>query len=233
MMPKERKSRPRCVVSGCVNESRTAKLCQKHYQQHKNSGIAICDLSPIPKEKKCSFEGCGKPLCAKGLCNSHWAQQKRGHPLTPILTDETPEERFWRNIKKMDSGCWYWTGAGAGKGYEKGTGEHGYGQLRIHGNSWMAHRWAYEYFKNEKLQTEDTLDHLCRNTRCCNPEHLERVTLTENVDRRNLYWALTSENRRFREFFQSVGINPNDVLGGTVDANLFALSRLSAVGSST
>jgi hypothetical protein len=114
--------------------------------------------------------------------------------------------------------------------YEKGTGEGGYGMLRIHGKQWMAHRWSYEYYRNEILTTEDTLDHLCRNTRCCNPDHLERVTLGENVDRRNLYYALTSENRRFRLFFQQLGIDPNDVLGGIVNADVCTISRLHPIG---
>ena len=174
--------------------------------------------------KTCSFEGCEKKLCAKGLCNSHWAQQTRHGVLTPITTHETPEKRFNRNVRKdEDTGCWNWHGAGSGKMYDRESGTGGYGQLRIGGQSWMAHRWAYEQKHKVTLTPEDTLDHLCRNTRCVNPDHLERVSLTENVKRKTLYWALASENRRFREFLKKTGYDPDKVLGdaGTVqDDNL-------------
>jgi hypothetical protein len=164
--------------------------------------------------KTCSFEGCNRKHCAKGLCNSHWAQQNRHGILNSIKVDETPERRFERNIKKDEmTGCWNWYGAGSGKTYDKNSGSGGYGMLRIQGKSWMAHRWAYEQKYKLKLTSEDTLDHLCRNTRCVNPDHLEKVTLTENVKRKALYLALASENRRFREFIKKMSFDPDVILG--------------------
>ena len=175
-------------------------------------------------KKICSFPGCKKPYCAKELCNSHWAQQSRGHSLTPIRTHETPEERFERNIRKEpDTECWTWIGAGSGKFYDKESGEGGYGQLRVNGKSWMAHRWAYEQKHNITLTNEDTLDHLCRNTRCCNPEHLEKVSLSENIERMHLYQTLKSENNRFRLFIQSLGYNPEHILGGEANADVSSI----------
>jgi hypothetical protein len=164
--------------------------------------------------KLCSFEGCQNKHCAKGFCNSHWAQNNRGGILTPILTNETPEDRFKRNVKIDEkTGCWNWYGAGSGKSYDRESGTGGYGQLRIHGESWMAHRWSYSQKHKIKLTSEDTLDHLCRNTRCVNPDHLEKVSLTENVKRKALYWSLQSENIRFREFIKKMGYEPDKILG--------------------
>jgi len=77
----------------------------------------------------------------------------------------------------------------------------------------MAHRWSYEQKHKITLTTEDTLDHLCRNTRCVNPDHLEKVSLTENVKRKALYWSLYNENRRFRDFIEKMGHDPDKVLG--------------------
>lgn len=177
-------------------------------------------MTAKPK-KTCSFPGCTKPYCAKGLCNSHWAQQARGRELTPITTLETPEDRFERNIRRdLESGCWVWIGAGSGKFYNKESGEGGYGQLRIHGKSWMAHRWAYEQRYGVRLDVEDTLDHLCRNTRCCNPEHLEKVSRAENIERMHLYWTLRSENDRFRAFIITLGFDPEQILGGGANADV-------------
>lgn len=44
----------------------------------------------------------------------------------------------------------------------------------------MAHRVAYELCIGP-IPTGLTIDHLCRNTRCVNPKHLEAVTLRENI----------------------------------------------------
>jgi hypothetical protein len=176
--------------------------------------------------KKCSFSGCVKKHCAKGLCNSHWAQQRRGHPLTPILTHETSEDRFKRNIRiDEETGCWLWVGAGSGKYYDRESGEGGYGQLRVRGENYMAHRWSYEQKHGVRLTTEDTLDHLCRRTRCVNPDHLERVSRSENIERMHLYLTLRSENARFRNFIKRLGYNPDRVLGGD-DADVSSLPEL-------
>ncbi len=46
----------------------------------------------------------------------------------------------------------------------------------------MAHRIFYTLFKGD-VPEDMALDHLCRNRRCVNPDHLEIVTLVENVMR--------------------------------------------------
>ncbi len=44
----------------------------------------------------------------------------------------------------------------------------------------MAHRVAYQLMIGQIGQGL-VLDHLCKNRRCCNPEHLEPVTIRENT----------------------------------------------------
>ncbi|WP_074848189.1 HNH endonuclease signature motif containing protein [Gordonia westfalica] len=44
------------------------------------------------------------------------------------------------------------------------------------------HRWVYEYLV-EPIADGKVIDHLCRNTRCCNPQHLEVVTPVVNTMR--------------------------------------------------
>lgn len=34
--------------------------------------------------KVCTFEGCGRPHYAKGFCNAHWQQLRKGHELAAI-----------------------------------------------------------------------------------------------------------------------------------------------------
>lgn len=81
------------------------------------------------------------------------------------------EARFWRKVNKDDpSGCWLWTGAKY----------RGYGYFRVERKGIRAHRYSYELVKGN-IPSGLILDHLCRNKACVNPQHLEPVTIGENV----------------------------------------------------
>lgn len=58
----------------------------------------------------------------------------------------------------------------------------GYVRFRFSGRMVSAHRFVYETFVGP-IADGYTIDHLCRNTSCCNPEHLEQVTVNENIRR--------------------------------------------------
>ncbi len=81
-------------------------------------------------------------------------------------------ERFWMKVEKREGGCWLWTGATS----------RGYGQMRIAGKSVRAHRWSWEHVHGS-VPVGLVIDHVCKTTRCVNPEHLEPVTQAENIRR--------------------------------------------------
>lgn len=69
--------------------------------------------------------------------------------------------------------CWVWSGA---------RHKDGYGTFFTGKSSTRSHRYSYEMYKG-KIPQGLTLDHLCRNPNCVNPNHLEPVTLKENIRR--------------------------------------------------
>lgn len=61
-------------------------------------------------------------------------------------------------------------------------GRKGYIRFRFLRRMVFAHRFTYETFIGP-LVDGFTIDHLCRNTSCCNPDHLEQVSVQENIKR--------------------------------------------------
>lgn len=86
----------------------------------------------------------------------------------------TPAEvwyRFWKRVDKTAI-CWNWTGY---------VTTEGYGQFHLPGvGHAYAHRFSYEAIVGP-IENGLTLDHLCRNTICVNPAHLEPVTVAVNT----------------------------------------------------
>ncbi len=81
-------------------------------------------------------------------------------------------ERFWSKVDRSNE-CWFWLA------YKD---KHGYGQFRLNGKTAYAHRVSYEWHKGD-IPPNKSIDHICRNPSCVNPQHLEVVTQLENVHR--------------------------------------------------
>lgn len=58
-----------------------------------------------------------------------------------------------------------------------------YATMWLNGKTVSAHRYAYEQ-KCGTVPSGLEIDHLCRNTRCVNPDHMQAVTHIENMRRR-------------------------------------------------
>lgn len=82
------------------------------------------------------------------------------------------EERLYALIDASGD-CWEWTGT---------IRPDGYGQLRAYGKMQRAHRVVWEWLAGP-IPEGLTLDHLCRNRACVNPDHLEPVSVGLNVQR--------------------------------------------------
>ena len=76
-------------------------------------------------------------------------------------------------MPEPNTGCWLWVAS---------IGSHGYGQIHANGYPVLAHRLSYEMHR-ETIPEGMTIDHLCRQKVCVNPDHMETVTLAENLRR--------------------------------------------------
>lgn len=127
---------------------------------------------------------CQKPFLqwesqTAGLCSRECYNKER---------QDNVVERFWSKVEKTDS-CWIWHGAISSNGYGNFKSAKYSKSNRI---PLSTHRFAYKLVKGA-IKEGLTLDHLCRNHACVNPEHLEPVTIGENNRRGN---GFTGKNYR-------------------------------------
>ena len=80
-----------------------------------------------------------------------------------------PIERFWSHLDATGD-CWEWTGCR----------RDGYGLVWWLCSMRSAHRIAYELLV-EPIPDRFTIDHLCRNRGCLNPDHMEVVSIRVNT----------------------------------------------------
>ena len=100
---------------------------------------------------------------------SAYYKPRNNHPKNDILREFTVAqiEKFLNRIDYTES-CWVF----------KTKSKDRYVKYR----KWTVHRLAFELFKGT-IPESLTVDHVCFNKLCTNPDHLEAVTAIENVNR--------------------------------------------------
>lgn len=81
-------------------------------------------------------------------------------------------DRFWSKVDASGV-CWEWTGALSRYGY-----------FGLNGTNVLAHRYSWETLIGP-IPEGCEIDHLCKNKKCVNPDHLEPVTRRVNTLRAN------------------------------------------------
>jgi hypothetical protein len=131
---------------------------------------------------------------SRGFCNMHWQRWRRHGDPTTVLPPNggqragDPVERFWRKIdRRGPDECWLWTPPSRVRfrGLE-------YGNFYTPSGNVLAHRFAYELLVGP-IPDDKEIDHLCRNTLCVNPAHLEPVPHRTNVLRGTALAALNAK----------------------------------------
>ena len=95
-----------------------------------------------------------------------WCSMRGRLPVDPRL-------RFPKFVAASGDGCLEWTGALTWDGY---------GRISYRGRKASAHRVALE-LAGRLIPVGYEVDHLCRNRRCVNPDHLDVVTRRTHAKR--------------------------------------------------
>lgn len=80
-------------------------------------------------------------------------------------------DRFWAAVSEDDRGCWVWV---------RCVNNYGYGVVNAPEGIKLSHRVSFAILREEPIDGK-VLDHVCRNRRCVNPDHLDPTTHVENT----------------------------------------------------
>jgi len=87
--------------------------------------------------------------------------------------NDTELEEWFFNQKQVENECWLWTGVRI-----KG----GYGMLSVKGQRVLAHRFSLSLRLKRPISSGLEVRHMCHNTSCINPDHLEEGTHIQNMN---------------------------------------------------
>lgn len=115
-------------------------------------------------------------MATRSLCWTHYQRRRRNGDVGvpgPVVAPD-----IWSRIDRSGgpSVCWPWLGALCASGY-------GHVSRPRETKQTFIHRYVFELMHGS-IPDHMTVDHLCFNTLCCNPAHLQIVTLRENLRRR-------------------------------------------------
>lgn len=169
-----------CELEGCERPRFARALCQGHYHRLRKYGDA--------NRVRCGC-GCGELITVAGHVRG--LVYIDGHGVTGIA--DPPDVKLRKNLVPepvsergqsfhgLTDDCLVWTGskhpAGYGRIYIRVPGQ------KRRGRVVQAHRLAYELANGEGSAHNLTIDHLCGVPLCCNTNHLEAVTIAENLRR--------------------------------------------------
>lgn len=129
---------------------------------------------PDPNPSGLCMCGCGEPtsvITRKDVSHKRYT----GHHAS-FIPGHHFKDQSKQTYKIEDRGyttpCWIW----------QSFLTKGYGSIREHGKRFKIHRVFYERYVGQ-IPEGLVLDHLCRQPACCNPSHLESVTMKVNMQR--------------------------------------------------
>lgn len=152
---------------------------------HTNDGGAAVNAVEQERWERRQCLHCGVSVLAKNAHAKYCSDKckvaahradvaERSHKSMAELIAENDRAAVMRRIRsrvrQSDSGCWEW----------KGQLEDGYPVMVVAGKRIRIHRLVLEMKHGARLGRQ-AAHHMCANTMCVNPQHLQPVTHRENV----------------------------------------------------
>lgn len=171
-----------CSQPGCSFLAHAKMLCSTCYSRRRTGRDLNASKPTSNMGRLCSEGTCGRPAYCKMLCTYHYNLRRNPRAERP----PRDAEWFWSNVDRSGGhdACWPWLRAIA-KGY-------GHLGAMLGQPQQAAHRVAW-FLNGNAIPGGHNLDHVChtqdyacsggdscRHRRCCNPAHLEVVTVAEN-----------------------------------------------------
>lgn len=160
-----------CMVEGCERRHHARGYCVNHYHSWKTTSTIGDDGARRPV---CSVSRCLRPAYGDRLCSAHYQQVRKHGRILEVTQRSSVQDRLFAKVQYLENGCIEWRGR-----WRIGLRRE-YGAIRASGQMQLVHRVAYELLVG-KVPDGTELDHLCRNTLCISPSHLEPVTHRLNV----------------------------------------------------
>lgn len=165
-----------CSVDDCNEKIEARGLCNKHYLRLMKTGTVEWTSTTKREQAQpaCIHNGCsnGSPRIT-GYCPTHQNridrygspdhQPKRFTPFYHLLSESCVAKVAARLNYDAPNGCWETQTKSPRQRVNLGNG------VYIHAYRVM---WAWHHGRDPHA----SIDHLCKNPRCCNPEHLEDVS---------------------------------------------------------
>mgnify|MGYP003414498065 CR=1 FL=1 len=129
------------------------------------------------KRKPCLIEECKRAIHSNNLCRTHGRRLNEGKTLNEPIRQRrwfgkfSNPDSYFQALLNTNGNCWEWQGP---------IEPAGYGKMKWGNINTRAHVYAWEFFGFDRTSGL-VLDHICKNKICCNPEHLQEVTIAENT----------------------------------------------------
>jgi hypothetical protein len=161
------------IKSKTATETRvTVKPHRFSYELHKGKIPDGLVIDHICKNQFCVNPDHLEAVSQKQNVNNSYYRKSIIRQTRRIDFEQNIKDIFLERIEMIPfHTCWEWTGS---KDIE------GYGRFGFNYKTFKAHRFSYQFF-NGTIPDQYVINHICKNTSCVNPKHLQAITSRHNV----------------------------------------------------
>ena len=174
--PRTKGQRPKWCSDACGQKVRDARVgtCLHCGIEFSGFGDKFCSIACVGKRNTAAAarRPARKPSMTPDELSAYYRSQ--WGPLRTAIEERDPAllvRALRGKTKRTPDGCWEWSG---------GLDKSGYPRHKVAGRSILVHRVVLEVMQGKPLGVQHS-HHICANTRCVRPDHLQPATHNENI----------------------------------------------------